>query len=349
MAAASSSPAVCYLPTNDAYDRWSTVYDTDGNFLQKIDDIEMKNTLFPRLLAELRREDDQDQKQQEYEGGQSPESKSKLQPRRVVVDLGCGTGRNTMLLLSPPAADVIREVIALDASRGMLEVARARLSSFSSSSSPLPAYTPLPTTTTTAPTTPSPPREEKGECGGDGHPRLHLEHHDLLTTPAPPPRARGTADAVVSTLVVEHVPLREFFAHVAAMLRPGGGMLLLSNMHADMGRISQAGFVDEATGVKVRPTGSYAHTVAEVVEEAARWGLCVLEDDGGEGEQEEGVGDGNKDGDGDGPGKRMKMKGVREVVVSEDMVEVLGPRSRKWVGVTCWFGCLFRKDGEGVD
>lgn len=122
---------------------------------------------------------------------------------------------------------------------------------------------------------------------------------------------------MVSTLVVEHVPLRAFFAHAAATLRPGG-VLLLTNMHADMGGRSQAGFVDPATGLKTRPS-SRAHTVADVVAEAARWGLTVVSEGG--------------------------VEGVKEVTVSEDMVEALGARSRKWVGVTCWFGCLFRKDG----
>lgn len=97
------------------------------------------------------------------------------------------------------------------------------------------------------------------------------------------------------------------------MLKPGG-VLLLTNMHSDMGAISQAGFVDETTGEKVRPT-SYAHTMESVLDEAAKWGL-------------EPIG---------GPDC------LQERIVTEEMVKGLGPRSRKWVGVKCWFGGIFTK------
>ena len=233
MSTTAYSPAVCYLPTNEAYDRWAGVYDTDGNFLQRIDDVEMKASLLPRLLDALQNQHCE---------------------HRIVVDLGCGTGRNTARLLSSSAAESVDEVVALDASHGMLDIARARLLSSASI-------------------------DNAGEKGNVIRPRLHLIHHDLLSDPVPPEPARGTANAVISTLVLEHVPLKAFFAHVAAMLKPDGdGLLLLTNMHADMGHLSQAGFVDAETGVKIRPK-SYAHTVAEVLAEADRWGFSVLVDD----------------------------------------------------------------------
>ncbi|KAI1137842.1 S-adenosyl-L-methionine-dependent methyltransferase [Hypoxylon sp. FL0543] len=259
--------SIRYLPTNEAYDRWAAVYDTDGNFLQALDTIELKE-LFPRFLRSIR----------------SPT------PWRI-VDLGCGTGRNTTLLLTVPD---IEEVIALDSSKGMLEVARSRLQQKVDGAGSL--------------------NIEPGRTV----PNLRLEVFDMLVSPSPPPSAQQ-ADGVISTLVVEHVPLSTFFAHISQMLRPGG-VLLLTNMHAHMGGISQAGFVDAETGEKIRPT-SYAHTVADVLAEAKRWGLEVEEaGEAGEGEA-----------------------GVTERVVDENMVEKLGPRSRKWVGVTCWFGGLFRK------
>ncbi|KAI0099029.1 cyclopropane-fatty-acyl-phospholipid synthase [Nemania sp. FL0031] len=250
--------AIRYLPTNEAYDKWAKVYDSDGNFLQALDNLELK-TIFPRFLASIK----------------SPK------PWRL-VDLGCGTGRNTALLLGVPDS----EVIALDASKGMLEVARSRLS-------------------------PNPALEGVGD-----QPTLRLEIFDMLVTSTPPPSIKPrTVDAIISTLVVEHIPLPAFFAHVAQLLRPGG-VLLLTNMHSEMGGISQAGFVDTETGEKIRPT-SYAHTVEDVVLEARRNGLEV--EIGEEG------------------------AGVLERAVDEDMVEKLGLRSRKWVGVTCWFGGIFRK------
>ncbi|KAI0889361.1 S-adenosyl-L-methionine-dependent methyltransferase [Annulohypoxylon maeteangense] len=259
------STSIRYLSTTEAYDRWAAVYDTDGNFLQALDTIELK-TLFPQFLRLLK----------------SPE------PWRI-VDLGCGTGRNTALLLTVPD---IEEVIALDSSRGMLEVARSRLNEANDRIS-------------------IPSREPAGET-----PKLHLQVFDMIMSPSPPKSAQQ-ADGVVSTLVAEHVPLPTFFSQVSQILRPGG-LLLLTNMHAHMGGISQAGFVDAETGEKIRPI-SYAHTVADVVAEARRWGLEVME-----------MGDGYE-------------TGIKEIRVNETMVEKLGPRSRKWVGVTCWFGGLFSK------
>ncbi|KAI0396319.1 cyclopropane-fatty-acyl-phospholipid synthase [Xylariaceae sp. FL0594] len=255
---AESTPAdplfssIRYLPTNEAYDKWAEVYDSDGNFLQALDDLELKR-LFPRFLGSIR----------------SPN------PWRV-VDLGCGTGRNTALLTNgvPDGA----EIFALDSSKGMLEVAKSRLA---------------------------------GSNRG-----LRFGIFDMLVSPhGPADVALGTVDGIISTLVAEHVPLPIFFAHVAQLLRPGG-VLLLTNMHSDMGAISQAGFVDKVTGEKIRPT-SYRHTVEDVRIEAQNAGLVVEDDENGD--------------------------GIIERAVDEAMVEMLGFRSRKWVGVTCWFGGLFRK------
>ena len=94
------------------------------------------------------------------------------------------------------------------------------------------------------------------------------------------------------------------------MLKPGG-LALVTNMHSDMGRMSQAGFVDPKTGEKVRPQ-SYAHTFGDVVEEARKQGFEVV----GE---------------------------VLERTVDEETSEILGVRAKKWVGVKVWFGACFRK------
>lgn len=259
MAATPASSAIRYMPTKDAYDRWALVYDTDGNFLQAMDDIGMRS-LLPNFEASI----------------QDPK------PWKL-VDLGCGTGRNTALLLGIEDA----EVIALDASPGMLQVAEKRLREF------------------------APSRLGQGE-------RLQLGVFDLIASEHPPENA-AEVNGIISTLVLEHIPLEIFFRHVARMLKPGGA-LLLTNMHAEMGNISQAGFVDTETGEKIRPT-SYAHRTEDIVKEAERWGLIPFSD-----------GISGEDGG-----------GLLEKAVTEGMVEDLGPRSRKWIGVTCWFGGLFRK------
>ena len=83
-------------------------------------------------------------------------------------------------------------------------------------------------------------------------------------------------------------------------------------MHAEMGSMSQAGFVDPESGEKVRPV-SYAHKIEDVVAEARKFGIKVVGD-------------------------------VKEVAVAAEMVEKLGRRAKKWVGIRCWFGVIFRKE-----
>lgn len=118
-------------------------------------------------------------------------------------------------------------------------------------------------------------------------------------------------DALFSTLVIEHIPLRTFFAACSSLLRRGG-FLLVTNMHEDMGKMgSQAGFTDKGTGEKVRGV-SFFHRVEEVVEEAGRWGFEVT-------------------------------WGPVEREVSREDLEGLGRRAEKWVGVRVWWGIVFRK------
>jgi SAM-dependent methyltransferase len=243
-----TDPTVRYLSTIQAYDLWSAVYDTDGNFLQALDTIEVR-TLLPRMLNILNDE-------------------SYPQPWKF-VDLGCGTGRNTAALLEVDSAS---SVVGLDVSPGMLEVAGKRLHQFHAEG------------------------------------RLRLEVFDMLQESSLPVSAIS-ADAVVSTLVIEHVPADIFFATARKTLKPGG-LLLLTNMHSEMGKISQAGFIDPKTGEKIRPT-SYAHTTDEVKAAALSSGFELLSP-------------------------------IEERKVDQSMVTALGERSEKWVGVTVWFGGIFR-------
>ncbi|EXJ61130.1 hypothetical protein A1O7_05283 [Cladophialophora yegresii CBS 114405] len=248
----STAPTVRYLSTTQAYDLWAAVYDTDGNFLQALDTLEVKS-LLPRMLDMLN-------------DGSCP------QPWKF-VDLGCGTGRNTAALLEVGKAST---VVGLDVSPGMLEVAKKRLQRFHAEG------------------------------------RLRLEVFDMLQESSLPESAR-LADAVVSTLVIEHVPADIFFATAGKILKPSG-ILLLTNMHSEMGKISQAGFIDPKTGEKIRPT-SYAHTTEEVEAAALSNGFELLSP-------------------------------MEERAVDPSMVTVLGERSRKWAGVTVWFGGIFRKGGS---
>lgn len=234
-----------YVDTLQAYDLWAEVYDTDGNFLQALDTIEMK-TLFPEGIKALKA------------------------PRPwKAVDLGCGTGRNTSNLVEAGMG----EIVALDLSSKMLELARRKIGA------------------------------------GSNAPKVHFDTFDMIASPEVPERALA-ADMIVSTLVIEHVPADVFFRTCAKILKPEG-ILVLTNMHSDMGSISQAGFIDPKTGEKIRPV-SYPHTVAATVDAAKRDGFVVI----GE---------------------------IKEVSVDEVLAQRLGPNGNKWIGVTVWYGGLLRK------
>ena len=242
-----------YLESTAAYDLWSAVYDTDGNILQALDTIEMRS-LLPDLLSRL----------------------SQHQARKI-VDLGCGTGRNSVQLLDVPEATII----CLDASPKMLDIAIKRLND---------RMTALDDTFTKAKA-------------------FQAIVYDMLSSD-PLPQSALEADALISTLVLEHIPLFEFFRTLSRLLKPGG-FALVTNMHSEMGVISQAGFVDPETGEKVRPK-SYNHRVEEVVAESGRQGFQII---------------GN----------------VEERVMEEKMAEILGERAKKWIGVKVWFGVCFQK------
>ncbi|KAF2137508.1 uncharacterized protein K452DRAFT_291555 [Aplosporella prunicola CBS 121167] len=267
---------VRHMDTTAAYDAWAPVYDTDGNILQKVDDIELEKTL-PVFLDMVK-----------ATAEESPKDAYKI------VDLGCGTGRNTRKLLQhkwklPRGATI--DIVGVDASPGMLARADEKLL----------------------------PIEEEISEGAEPAPvRLSLFQHDILyptdlsSSPDPLPTR---ADALISTLVLEHVPLSVFFAALSRILLPRG-VALITNMHPEMGAKSQAGFVmADAEGKRVKVRGkSYVHTVEETVKAAQEVGFELV----GE---------------------------VMEREVEDKMLEegLLGERGWKWVDCKVWYGVILRK------
>ena len=81
------------MRVQEAYDHWSATYDTDDNLTRDLDQVATRET-----LADLR--------------------------CRSILELGCGTGKNTALL-----AQIGEEVQALDFSEGMLKKAKEKLGS----------------------------------------------------------------------------------------------------------------------------------------------------------------------------------------------------------------------------
>lgn len=93
-------------------------------------------------------------------------------------------------------------------------------------------------------------------------PRAFFARHDLR---APWPVADSAVDAVVETLVLEHVEhLEPVFGEAARVLRPGGELFLceLHPMRQLDGK--QARFQDPATGATVR-VAAYLHDISQYV------------------------------------------------------------------------------------
>lgn len=252
-----AAPRVQHIGTQDAYDQWASVYDSDGNMLQSIDDDEL-NKLLPPLLNQ---------------------AATTSSPRISVLDLGCGTGRNTARLLSHPwPSSLTVSVTGLDFSAGMLNLARSKL----------------------APLTTAQTNLRLEQC--DPFPITHPFNPAALNIPP--------QNLILSTLVLEHIPLPTFFLTLSTLLAPDG-LALVTNMHDDMGARSQAGFVN-AEGVKVRGE-SYVYSLSQIVEAARDKGLEVLK--------------------------------VRERAVTEEDVRggVVGGRGAKWLGTKVWGGVVVRK------
>ncbi|PQE07376.1 methyltransferase small domain-containing protein [Rutstroemia sp. NJR-2017a WRK4] len=276
----SSTPSktVQSLSTADLYNRWASKYDTDGNPLQALD-----SRLMPTLITALM-------------GNLSKDVSRDL----TVTELGCGTGRNTVLFLRPPLAERISQIYALDLSHAMLDIARSYCSSII-------AANPGPT------------------------PKLEFHEFNAMKPEATPEITRlvqGKADIVLSTLVLEHLPLSQFFSAVTMLLKSdegsGAGKVLITNMHAEMGRLSQAGFDDEVEGKPIKIRGeSFVYEVEEVIEEGRLWGFEVVNE-----VMEKAVEEGDVDEGGN---------GLR-----------LGNRGRKWVGKKMWFGMVMERKREKI-
>jgi SAM-dependent methyltransferase len=273
----------------------SQVYDTDGNILQAIDDhlisglLDQSFSLLPSSQS-------------------SPSSTTPSQPEIAITELGCGTGRNTIKLLSPHELKIplpengarfnrrIKNIFALDLSPGMLHLAKDRCETFINS-----------TSTSNLNPLPSPNIE-------------FLEFDALNPSITVIKKLEGEADMVLSTLVLEHLPLDIFFNTTKSFLRKNGkGLLVVTNMHPEMGRLSRAGFLDPVTGTKIQGT-SFVHEIADVVAAGSNFGFEVV--------------------------GTVVERGVSESDVGCDDDEgerrLLGKRGRKWIGCKVWFGCVMR-------
>lgn len=246
------------LTNEHLYEQWAPDYDTDGNVLQAVDDIQSRMSI-PEAIQSV----------------QNDLRRTSSRPI-YALDFGCGTGRTTQKLLQSPHWNQPAVVHGWDASEQMLTIARSK------------CIPPL--------RGPSKVINFRQVSFSDPKmlPREHLFQIDLL----------------VSNLVLEHIPLNDYWNCIIALLRPGG-IGFMSNMHPDMGSGSVAGFKEESGQRLVGK--SYVHGVRETVDSARRAGLEVWD--------------------------------VKEVAVDEGMIErgEVGERGRKWIGRNIWMGMKFRK------
>jgi len=187
----------------DFYDSWAAQYD-QSNPLQRVDDKLFEDNVLPRIAF-------------------LPRS----QPVHI-MDLGCGTGRNTTKLvpLLPPGS----RITGVEQSEAMLNIAKPKFM----------------------------------ENRSVNFIRSSLEALEVTED--------EKVDALISTLVLEHVPLAPFF-QVAARVLKSGGWAWVTSMHPDLGSQGQASFTNEE-GKKVVGV-SWNHTPEATIAAAEQEGLFL--------------------------------------------------------------------------
>ena len=212
------------IPTNQLYEQWASTYDTDGNVLQACDDVQL-HTLLPEFVRLTCNNKD---------------SAAIAAGALEILDLGCGTGRNTRKLLQADW-DVNVNVVGWDVSQAMLDVAKAKCEAV--------------------------PKDRKHEAA------FELSVWDLASVESVPDLYTNFFDGLISTLVAEHIPPEVFLGIVAKVLK-SGAYALITNMHQDLGALSRAGF-KTASGERFKAT-SYVHTPKDMMDAATAAGLELV-------------------------------------------------------------------------
>ncbi|KAK6064477.1 hypothetical protein SCUP234_13004 [Seiridium cupressi] len=161
-----------------------------------------------------------------------------------VVDFGCGTGRNTLKLIAMlPGA----EITGLDATPALLEVAERRCN-------------------------------EAAAALPDGLRPKNIsfkQYNPLEDKKGGKPPIENQAEGLISNLVLEHLPLAEFFKMCSEIVEPGGYMLV-TNTHEQLANIAHGSIIDPETGAQLW-SESHIHSNEAVRSEASKWGFDLVE------------------------------------------------------------------------
>ncbi|KAJ3336256.1 hypothetical protein HDU93_003366 [Gonapodya sp. JEL0774] len=265
-----ASATVVDLSNTELYDRWASTYDNDGNVLQQVDDL-MLSSILPELVEKMM---------------SFPEGNN-----FHVLDIGCGTGRNTAKLLSYVRRENSK-ITGVDVSPAMLAVAREKLVATDHD------------------------LKRRTDISSRLIPSWALVEADIFATV--PADLVEEVDGVISTLVLEHIPLDIFFSTLYRILRPGG-LALVTNIHDDAykGGWGEVGFKrveDSESGKHVKFRGStFKHSVNASRDSAKAAGFVEME------------------------------KAVWEYQMTETAAQTMGVRALKWVGVNLWVGMVLMK------
>ncbi|WPH02301.1 S-adenosyl-L-methionine-dependent methyltransferase [Acrodontium crateriforme] len=263
------------MDNNELYERWAGTYDSDGNPLLVVDDLRMLD-LIPAFVVDVQ------------------QGKESLDRRLKIMDLGCGTGRNTVKLLRA-GWDHSVDLVAWDVSKAMLAIAQSKCDDLKKSGNSNAAVA-----------------------------EIEFDIVDFADLKRFPTRYHEQIDGLISTLVVEHLPLDVYFHALNSVLRPGG-IALVTNMHEIMGNVTQAGFTS-VNGDRLKGV-SYAHTANEIIEAARMAGFEVMGP-----VQEAALHAAMIDG-GQVDGQTFARGTVRET-------------ARRWVGKNVWCGFKLKKPVE---
>ncbi|UJR30196.1 hypothetical protein I4U23_017735 [Adineta vaga] len=193
--------------------------------------------------------------------------------QKLCCELGCGTGRNTIKVLNTGWC-----MIAIDVSASMMEKAQERVKQI-----------------------------QKNHDVSISWIIHDLNSNDELSID------ESSVDAIISTLVIEHIAsLDHFFKVIHRLLKKtNDSWAFITAMHPNMYRAgSQAGFIDETTGQKLCGV-SFDHSIEDIIQAATKSNLILI-------------------------------KYTEKAVENDQHANQLGSRAKKWIGTVIHASFLFK-------